>query len=119
MGKLGTAVLVAASMALGACGTQPPALLDALGSSYANSTDFAATLSCRQQFSVHPGWSGDPPAVESETQALDFAESLMGEHPDVRQAVRAGEVWLLVDEAGFAFAAMDAMGASIAGCADY
>jgi len=57
--------------------------------------------------------------VDSETRAIELAGSILdASTSNVDRAVRAGEVWLLVDSDGIAFAAMDSVGGSIGGCVD-
>lgn len=111
----GAAVAV---MLLSSCG--PPTLAEIEGRSFSSVSDFEEAISCPEHFRVFPDWAGEAPVVETEDEAVEMATSLLDPaQPDVDEAVEAGEVWLLVDEEGFVFAAMESVGASIGGCSGH
>lgn len=103
---------------LSSCG--PPNLSEIEGRSFSSVSDFEEAISCSEHFRVFPQWAVEAPVVVTEAEAVEMATSLLGpSHPDVAEAVQAGEVWLLVDNDGFVFAAMESVGASTGGCSEY
>lgn len=110
--------VVLALLLFTSCG--PPTVDELAGRSFANVGEFQDVVACSNHFGVFPEWGGDPPVIETEEEALEMADTLLeGEHPRVEEAFKAGNVWVLVDSEGFAFAAMETVGASIGGCSGY
>lgn len=105
-------------LGLAACG--PPRAADLEGREFSSVDEFQQSVTCGQHFRVFPEWVGEPPVIETEGESIEMSRSLLGDSgPKATQALRAGDVWLLVDADGFAFAAMESVGASIGGCSDY
>lgn len=105
-------------MLLSSCG--PPTLAEIEGRSFFSMSDFVESISCSEYFRVFPEWAGEAPVVDTEDEAVEMATSVLApSQPDVAEAVKAGEVWLLIDRDGFVFAAMESVGASIGGCSGY
>ncbi len=101
-----------------ACG--PPKLEDVEGRSFTSVTEFQQAVSCSQFFNTYVSYSGQPPVIDDENEALERARSFLdGSQPTAVEAVEAGKVWLLVDDQGLAFAAMDSVEGSIGGCMGY
>lgn len=118
MRAVANTAIIGVVLALSACA--PPKAADLDGHEFSSVSDFRDSISCRQHFQVFPHWGGEPPVIDTEDEAIDLSRSLLGDsNPEVAQALRAGNVWLLVDVDGFAFAAMESVGASIGGCLDY
>lgn len=111
----GAAVVV---LLLSSCG--PPTLDEIENQSFSSVSNFEDAVSCSEHFRVFPDWGGEAPVIETEDEAMEMAGSLLDDsQPRVEEAVEAGEVWLLVDDDGFVFAAMESVGASIGGCSGY
>ncbi|MFP4554744.1 MAG: hypothetical protein ACLFRT_12910 [Actinomycetota bacterium] len=108
-------VTAVAVVLLSSCG---PPTIDEIGNrSFSSVSDFEDAVSCSDHFRVFPDWAGEVPVIETEDEAMEIAASLLdASQPPVEEAVKAGDVWLLVDGAGLAFAAMESVGASIGGC---
>lgn len=110
------ASIAAAVCLVSACG--PPRLEELEGRTFSDVADFQDAVSCSEFFQVFPSWGGDAPVVDQQGEALEMAESLLSpSQPQAVDAVAAGDVWLLIDSDGRAFAAMESVGASIGGCA--
>lgn len=109
---------VVAVTLLASCG--PPTLDEIEGRTFSNVSDFQDAISCSGHFRVFPDWTGEPPGIETEGEAVEMATTLLdASQPRVAAAVEAGDVWLLVHGDGFVFAAMESVGASIGGCSGY
>ena len=105
-------------MLLSSCG--PPTLDEIENQSFSSVSDFEDVISCSEHFRVFPHWGGEAPVIETENEAMEMAGSLLdASQPSVDEAVKAGEVWLLVDNEGLVFAAMESVGGSIGGCSGY
>ena len=110
-------LLTCGLLVLTACSTEPPTLAEISGEEYSTSSEFVQRVGCQPTFTTFIDFISTSISTEQEVLEL-AATAVSGSDRTVEQAVRAGDVWVLVDSEGLAFAAMEVEGATTSGCAD-
>lgn len=110
-------LLTCGILVLTACASQPPTLAEISGEEYSTSSEFVERAGCQPTFTTFMDFIST--SISTEQEVLELATTAVSESVrTVEQAVRAGDVWVLVDSEGLAFAAMEVQGATASGCAD-
>jgi hypothetical protein len=100
-----------------ACVTELPTLAEISGEEYSTSVEFVERVGCQPTFTTFMDFIST--SISTEQEVLELAATAVSwSDRTVEQALRAGDVWVLVDSEGFAFAAMEVQGATTSGCAE-
>lgn len=108
--------LTCALLALTACSAEPPPVAEISGEEFSTSAEFVKRVGCQPTFTTFIDFIST--TISTEQEVLELAETAVSaSERTVEQAVRAGDVWVLIDSEGLAFAAMEVQGATTSGCA--